>query len=305
MPAWSAASSPSSAGPIVSMTLATAVQHALAAVARLVAVAQLDRLVGAGRGARRDGRPADRAVGEDDVDLDRRIAARIEDLAGVDDVDRRCRRQSRSCRPVFARLGRRPVDPGGRRSPGSSRPSRNSSEAPPPVRDVGHLVGQALLLDRGDRVATADDDRRARVGACRRGSGPSPCVPWANDGISKTPSGPFQKTVCASARAPRPCRPGWPCPMSTMCHEAGIFSAGSVLYSVPRVTSLATMTSIGRTTAHAACSARRPGSAGRPRPGRARPGSCRPPCPGRAGTCWPCRRRGRACRPWSGGARAP
>ena len=33
-----------------------------------------------------------------------------------------------------------------------------------------------------------------------------------------------------------------------MCHEAGIFSAGSVLYSVPRVTSLATMTSTGRTT---------------------------------------------------------
>ena len=33
-----------------------------------------------------------------------------------------------------------------------------------------------------------------------------------------------------------------------MCHEAGIFSAGSVLYSVPRVTSLATITSTGRTT---------------------------------------------------------
>ena len=33
-----------------------------------------------------------------------------------------------------------------------------------------------------------------------------------------------------------------------MCHEAGIFSAWSVLYSVPRVTSFATMTSTGRTT---------------------------------------------------------
>ena len=33
-----------------------------------------------------------------------------------------------------------------------------------------------------------------------------------------------------------------------MCQDAGIFSAGSVLYSVPRVTSLATMTSTGRTT---------------------------------------------------------
>ena len=41
-------------------------QDALAAVAALVAVAQLDRLVGAGRGTRRDGRPAHRTVvGED------------------------------------------------------------------------------------------------------------------------------------------------------------------------------------------------------------------------------------------------
>ena len=37
-------------------------------------------------------------------------------------------------------------------------------------------------------------------------------------------------------------------PTSTMCHEAGIFSAGMVLYSVPRVTSLATTTSTGRIT---------------------------------------------------------
>ena len=72
-------------------------------------------------------------------------------------------------------------------------------------------------------------------------------VPCAKDGISKTPSGPFQKTVWTSARAvsmsSRVCLP-----MSTMCHEAGIFSAGRVLYSVPRVTSLATMTSTGRIT---------------------------------------------------------
>jgi hypothetical protein len=47
----------------------------LAAVPRRVAVAQLDRLVGAGRGAARDGGPPHRAVDQDDVDLDRRIAA--------------------------------------------------------------------------------------------------------------------------------------------------------------------------------------------------------------------------------------
>jgi hypothetical protein len=59
-------------------------EHALAAELALVAVAKLDRLVGAGGGTRRNGRAADRAVRQDDVDLDGRIAARVEDLAGVD-----------------------------------------------------------------------------------------------------------------------------------------------------------------------------------------------------------------------------
>ena len=54
--------------------------------ARLVAVAQLDRLVRAGRGAGRHGGAAHGAVLEHHVDLDRRIAAAVEDLAG-DDVD--------------------------------------------------------------------------------------------------------------------------------------------------------------------------------------------------------------------------
>src|SRR5207249_11168131 len=55
----------------------------------LVAVAQLDGLVRPGRGARRDGRPPDRAVTEQHVDFDRRVAAGVEDLAGVDGVDDR------------------------------------------------------------------------------------------------------------------------------------------------------------------------------------------------------------------------
>jgi hypothetical protein len=60
--------------------------HALAEIARLVAVAQLDRLECAPVEAP-DGtaaRPASRLRG--DVDLDRRVAAAVEDLAG-DDVD--------------------------------------------------------------------------------------------------------------------------------------------------------------------------------------------------------------------------
>ena len=54
---------------------------ALAAVAALVAVAQLDRLMRAGRGARRHGGAAHGAVLEHDVDLDSRVAATVQDLA--------------------------------------------------------------------------------------------------------------------------------------------------------------------------------------------------------------------------------
>ena len=62
--------------------------HALAEVARLVAVAQLDGLVGAGAGARGDGGAAEGAVGQDHIDLDGGVAAAVEDLAGVDGGDR-------------------------------------------------------------------------------------------------------------------------------------------------------------------------------------------------------------------------
>jgi len=58
--------------------------HPLAAVAFLVAVAQLDRLMGAGRGTGRHHRGRARSATERHVDGDRRIAARIEDLAGRD-----------------------------------------------------------------------------------------------------------------------------------------------------------------------------------------------------------------------------
>ena len=57
---------------------------ALAAPAALVAVAQFDGLVSAGRCARRHGRAAHASVLQRDVYFDRRIAAAVEDLAGVD-----------------------------------------------------------------------------------------------------------------------------------------------------------------------------------------------------------------------------
>ena len=98
--------------------------------------------------------------------------------------------------PVFAGLG----DPSERRRrPGSSRPSRNSSDAPPPVEMWVIRSARPCCGDRRDRVAAADDDRRAGVGPLGQHPRDRPCVPWANDGISNTPSGPFQKTVFTSA----------------------------------------------------------------------------------------------------------
>ena len=61
---------------------------ALAEPAALVAVALLDRLVRAGRGARGHRGAAEAAVLEQHLDLDRRIAAAVEDLAAVDVDDR-------------------------------------------------------------------------------------------------------------------------------------------------------------------------------------------------------------------------
>ncbi len=62
-------------------------RHALAAPLG-AAVAQLDRLVHAGRGAGGHRGAAERAGGELDVDLDGRVAARVEDLAAVQALDR-------------------------------------------------------------------------------------------------------------------------------------------------------------------------------------------------------------------------
>ena len=62
------------------------VLHALAAVADL-AVAELDRLVRAGAGSARDRGPAPGPADELDLDLDGRVAARVEDLPPGDVID--------------------------------------------------------------------------------------------------------------------------------------------------------------------------------------------------------------------------
>ena len=61
--------------------------HAAPAVARGIAVAQLDGLVRAGAGAAGDDRPPERAAREDHVGLDGGVAARVEHLARGDVLD--------------------------------------------------------------------------------------------------------------------------------------------------------------------------------------------------------------------------
>ena len=61
-PAWSAASRPMAALASVAVDVGDGLGDPLAEVAGLVAVSQLDRLVGAGAGPRGDRRPADRAA---------------------------------------------------------------------------------------------------------------------------------------------------------------------------------------------------------------------------------------------------
>src|SRR3546814_763798 len=68
---------------VCSSDLLDRLQHALAAIALLVAVAQLDRLVGAGRGAGGHGGAAEGAALQSDVDLDGRIAPGVQDLPGL------------------------------------------------------------------------------------------------------------------------------------------------------------------------------------------------------------------------------
>src|SRR5690606_39159356 len=67
--------------------VADGLQHALAQVARLVAVAQLHRLLGAGGCTGRHGGAAERSIGERDFGFKGGIAAGVEDFAGVDPGD--------------------------------------------------------------------------------------------------------------------------------------------------------------------------------------------------------------------------
>ena len=87
MVTWSSAFMPSSSGVIVVVDVGDGLEDALAEVALLVAVAQLDRLVRAGAGPGGDRGGADGAVVEQDFDFEGGVAATVQDLAGVDVLD--------------------------------------------------------------------------------------------------------------------------------------------------------------------------------------------------------------------------
>src|SRR5664280_1042208 len=211
-------------------------QDALAPEALLVAVAKLDGLVDARGGAGRHAGPADRAVGEDHVDLDRRVAPGVEDLACLDELDL----------GVHDAL---PAAPAGSRSgmiamPGSVRPSSSSSDAPPPVLMWVILEARPCWVT----AATESPPPTTTVAPCSAISArrlAMAFVPVEKAGISKTPSGPFQKIVRAPSRADAIIASDAG-PTSTMCQLAGSFSVERVLYSEPWVTSFAITTSTGR-----------------------------------------------------------
>ena len=84
--------------------------------------------------------------------------------------------------------------------PGSSRPSRNSSEAPPPV--LMWVIFEAIpCCSRAAAESPPPTTTVAPASALSARNRAIAFVPWANEGISKTPSGPFQKTVFAGSRA--------------------------------------------------------------------------------------------------------
>ena len=123
-PAWSAASRPTTAPRDLAAHVRDRLRHALAA-ATPAAVAQLDRLVHAGRGAGGDRRAPERAGLERDVDLDGRVPARVEDPAG--------RARTRFALIRSAPWRGRSIDPA-RRAAASGTRGPPPPRAPPPAR---------------------------------------------------------------------------------------------------------------------------------------------------------------------------
>ena len=144
MPPWSEASSPEDGRRDRLHDVGHGRLDALAVVARLVAVAQLDRLVGAGGGTGGHGRPAHGAVVQDDGHLDGRVAARVEDLLRVDVVDVGHQATTSGCAVL--------QDLDARQLAALEELERGAAAG----GDVREARRQAELLDGGHGVAAAD-----------------------------------------------------------------------------------------------------------------------------------------------------
>ena len=127
--------------------------------------------------------------------------------------------------------------------PGSSLPSRNSRLAPPPVE----MCVKRSVDPSSSTAATESPPPTTTVApssAWPRGSAPSRACRRRRSAPRRRPAGrsrrPSSPAASASSNALIDCGP-----MSTTDHELGILCAGTILCSAPRVTSLATTTSVG------------------------------------------------------------
>ena len=172
------ASSPRTASRELAVHVATAVRDALAAPLG-AAVTQLDRLVHAGRRAGRHDRPAERARLEPHIDLDRRVAPRVEHLpsahVGIPLIRARplCLVEvpvllgEREPRPILARRPRRGAPPASTRARKRLAAARSSSS--------GSTFSRRATLTPANSTspssaAAARDPARASAAGIRRGS---------------------------------------------------------------------------------------------------------------------------------------
>src|SRR5690606_30707663 len=128
-------------------------------------------------------------------------------------------------------------------TPGSCLPSRNSSEAPPPVE----ICEKPASGKPGVRTAAAESPPPTTLNASESTMACAiPRVPSANASNSNTPAGPFQNTVRASARMPENSSTlrG---PMSSPIQSAGISSTPTVRFCASAANRSATTTSTGST----------------------------------------------------------
>src|SRR5690625_1576139 len=128
-------------------------------------------------------------------------------------------------------------------SPGSSLPSRYSSEAPPPVE-----ICEKSSSYPSEAAAAAESPPPMIVTASSRPASAlhTPIVPCAKFSNSKTPIGPFQTTVLASPRCDLNVSTV-SLPISSPIISSGMSSTETVRWSASAANSSATTASTGRT----------------------------------------------------------